>query len=154
MKRLALIAMACLLAACASGPSRRVSDPAANIQQLTVRADGSWSIDLRIDNFSNVPMHFDALSLAMTVDGAPAGTLQATPALVIGPESADVASVTLVPSSKARILVTDALARSAAVDYSLEGTINAGIEKGGAHAYRVERNNALSPVPGVSGVLR
>ena len=98
MKRLALtaIAMACLLAACASGPSRRVSDPAANIQQLTVRADGSWSSDLRIDNFSNVPMHFAALSLAMTVDGAPAGTLQATPALVIGPESADGARGTLV----------------------------------------------------------
>ena len=49
MKRLATTvaaAVCLLLAACASGPSRRVSEPAANIQQLTVRADGSWSLDL------------------------------------------------------------------------------------------------------------
>ena len=58
-----------LLAACGSGPvARRVSEPAVNIQQLTVRADGGWSVDLRIDNFSNVPMRFDGVSLAMTVE--------------------------------------------------------------------------------------
>jgi hypothetical protein len=134
MKRLVLIAIATssLLVACASGPSRRVSEPAANIQQLTVRADGSWSVDLRIDNFSNVPMHFDAVALAMTVDGAAAGTLKGQPGLTIGPESADVATVSMVPTSSARILVADALARSAAIDYSLEGTIDAGLEKAGA----------------------
>jgi hypothetical protein len=156
MKRLALIAFAttCLLTACASGPSRRVSEPDANIQQLTVRADGSWSVDLRIDNFSNVSMRFDAISLAMTVDGAAAGTLTGQPGLTIGPESADVATVSMVPSSSARILIADALARSTAIDYSLDGTIRAGVEKGGAHAYRVERSNSQSPVPGVAGVLR
>jgi hypothetical protein len=156
MKRLALMALAttCVLAACASGPSRRVSEPAANIQQLTVRADGSWSVDLRIDNFSNVPMRFDTISLAMTVDGAAAGTLKGQPGLFIGPESADVATVTMVPSSSARILIADALARSTAIDYSLDGTVSAGLEKGGARAYQVERNNSLSPVPGLAGVLR
>lgn len=156
MKRLALMALVttCVLAACASGPSRRVSEPAANIQQLTVRADGSWSVDLRIDNFSNVPMRFDTISLAMTVDGAAAGTLKGQPGLTIGPESADVATVTMVPSSSARILIADALARSTAIDYSLDGTIAAGLEKSGAHAYQVERNNSLSPVPGLAGVLR
>ena len=148
------LATTCLLAACASGPSRRVSEPAANIQQLTVRADGSWSIDLRIDNFSNVPMRFDAVSLAMTVDGAAVGTLHGNAGLTIGPESADVASVTLVPSSQGRILVADALARAVAVDYSLDGTLRAGLEKGGLRDYRVERNNSLSPVPGLAGVLR
>lgn len=56
-----------LLSACASGPPRRVSEPAASIQQLSVRADGSWLVDLRIENFSSVPMRFDAVSLAVTV---------------------------------------------------------------------------------------
>ena len=40
---------AALLAGCSSGPVRRVSEPSALIQQLTVRADGRWSVDLRID---------------------------------------------------------------------------------------------------------
>ena len=66
--------LACmLLAACSSGPVRRVSEPGVNIQQLTVRADGRWTVDVRIDNFSNVPMRFDRASLAMTVGGQSAG---------------------------------------------------------------------------------
>ena len=98
MKRIALLLLCALLAACSSGPVRRVSEPAANIQQLTVRADGSWMIDLRIDNFSSVPMRFDAVALKLAVAGEDAGTLQGAPALTIGPESADVASLTLAPT--------------------------------------------------------
>ena len=157
MKRFALALMAAaglLLAGCASGPPRRVSEPAANIQQLTVRADGSWSVDLRIDNFSTVPMRFDNVSLAMTVGGESAGTLQGHPALSIGPESADVATLAFAPSPAARIVIADALARARGVDYRLEGTLDAAPEKGSAHSYRIKRNNALSPVPGLPGVLR
>jgi hypothetical protein len=157
MKRLApmLFALACvLLGACASGPSRRVSEPSVNIQQLTVRADGSWSVDLRLNNFSNVPMRFDAIELAMTLGGTAAGTLRGRPGLSIGPESADVATVSLVPAPSARIVIADALARGAGIDYRLEGTVDAAPEKAGAHTYRIKRDNALSPVPGISGVLR
>ena len=157
MKRLAttVVAATCLLlAACASGPSRRISEPAANIQQLTVRMDGNWSLDVRINNFSNVPMRFDGITLAMSVGDAPAGTLSARPGLSIGPESADVATVTLAPSSAARIVVADALARGTSVHYTLEGSIDAAPENAGAHAYRVKRSNTLGPVPGLPGVLR
>ncbi len=157
MKRLAttVIAAACLLlAGCASGPSRRVSEPAANIQQLTVRADGRWSLELRINNFSNVPMRFDGLTLAMTVGDVAAGTLSARPGLSIGPESADVTTATLAPSSAARIIVADALARGASVRYTLEGSIDAAPEKGGAHTYPFKHGNTLGPVPGLPGVLR
>jgi hypothetical protein len=157
MKRLAAIVIAAtclLLAACASGPSRRLSEPAANIQQLTVRMDGSWSLDVRINNFSNVPMRFDGLTLAMSVGDVAAGTLSARPGLSIGPESADVATVTLAPSSAARIIVADALARGGSVHYTLEGSIDAAPENGGAHAYQVKRSNTLGPVPGLPGVLR
>lgn len=152
---LGLVAMSVLLlSACASGPPRRVSEPAANIQQLTVRADGSWSVDLRIDNFSTVPMRFDDISIALTVGGASAGTLHGRPTLSIAPESADVATVVLAPSSSARIVVADAFARAGSIDYTLEGTLDAAPEKGGAHTYKVKRTNALSPVPGLPGVLR
>jgi hypothetical protein len=131
-----------------------VSEPAANIQQLTVRADGSWMIDLRIDNFSSVPMRFDAVALELGVGGEQAGTLRGTPALTIGPEAADVASLTLTPTPAAKIVVADALARGRNLDYTLEGTLTAAPEDGRAREYDIDRKNALGPVPGLTGVLR
>ena len=143
-----------LIVACSTGPVRRVSEPAANIQQLTVRPDGSWSMELRIDNFSTVPMRFDSMSLAMTIGGQSAGTLRANPGLSIGPESADVSTFAFEPSPAARIVIADALSRNAGVDYTLNGTLDAVPEKGSRHSYKLKRDNALSPVPGVTGVLR
>ena len=154
MKRIALLVLCGLLAACSTGPARRVSEPSANIQQLTVRADGSWAVDLRIDNFSNVPMRFDAVALKLTVGGQDAGSLRGAPALTIGPEAADVASLTLSPDAAAKIVVADALARGASVGYTLDGTLDAAPQNGKAHSYDVERDNALSPVPGLTGVMR
>ena len=63
-----------MLAGCASGPVRRVSEPAVGIQQLTVGADGGWTLELRINNFSSIPMRFDALDLKLSVAGQDAGT--------------------------------------------------------------------------------
>jgi hypothetical protein len=157
MKRLAMAALMLplLIGACgSSGPVRRVSEPSANIQQLSVRADGSWSVDLRIDNFSSVPMRFDGISLAMTIAGEQAGTLQGRPALAIGPETADVATLALVPAAGAKIAIADALARGRSIDYHLQGSLVAAPENGGARTYQVKRDNALSPVPGLAGVLR
>jgi hypothetical protein len=157
MKRLAMAAvmLPLLLGACSSGgPVRRVSEPAANIQQLSVRADGSWSVDLRIDNFSSVPMRFDSISLAMTISGEQAGTLQGQPALSIGPETADVATLALVPAAGAKIAIADALARGRSINYHLQGNLVATPENGGARTWQVKRDNALSPVPGLPGVLR
>jgi hypothetical protein len=157
MKRLAMAAvmLPLLLGACSSGgPVRRVSEPAANIQQLSVRADGSWSVDLRIDNFSSVPMRFDSISLVMTISGEQAGTLQGQPALSIGPETADVATLALVPAAGAKIAVADALARGRSINYHLQGNLVATPENGGARTWQVKRDNALSPVPGLPGVLR
>jgi hypothetical protein len=154
-RALPAIAAACLLlAGCSTGPVRRVSEPAVNIQQLTVRADGSWSVDLRIDNFSSVPMRFDRAQLAMTVGGQVAGTLQGQPALSIGPESADVATLALAPSSSAKIAIADALARGGGIDYALDGTLDAAAENGRVRSYDVKRKNTLSTVPGLTGVLR
>jgi len=157
MKRfpIALAMLGCIaLSACGSGPVRRVSEPTANIQQLTVRADGSWSVDLRIENFSNIPMRFDGIALALTVGGEAAGTLQAQPALSIGPESADVATMALQPSPQARIAIADALSRGRSIGYTLDGTLAAAPEKGGVRTFKLKRDNALNPVPGLAGVLR
>jgi len=142
------------LAGCGGGPVRRVSEPAASIQQLTVRADGSWSVDLRINNFSSVPMRFDNVSLAVAVGGESAGTLQGQPAISIGPESADVATLTLAPTSAARIAVADALSSRKSLAYTLKGRVDATPEEGKSRSFDIDRSSALNPVPGLPGVLR
>jgi hypothetical protein len=142
------------LAGCGGGPVRRVSEPAASIQQLTVRADGSWSVDLRINNFSSVPMRFDNVSLAVAVGGESAGTLQGQPAISIGPESADVATLTLSPTSAARIAVADALSSRKSLAYTLNGSVDATPEEGKSRSFEIERSSALNPVPGLPGVMR
>src|SRR5690606_3214734 len=139
-----------VLAACgSSGPVRRVSEPSASIQQLSVRADGSWSLDLRLNNFSSIPMRFDAVDLAMTVQGQPPATLRSNPGFTIGPESADVATLQLVPPAGAKIAIADALARGSAIGYELKGTITATPEDGKPRVFEFQRDNALAPVPGL-----
>ncbi len=152
----AITAAACLLvlAGCATGPAKRVSEPTASIQQLTVGTDGRWSVELRLQNFSNVPMRFERIAMTLRAGTEVAGELQASPALTVGPESADTATVTLVPSAAARIVIADALADRRSMNYSLEGTIDAAAEDRKARDYKIKRNSALSPVPGLPGVMR
>jgi hypothetical protein len=153
--RLAAVAAALLLlAGCASGPVRRVSEPAVGIQQLTVAADGSWNVEVRINNFSSIPMRFDAIELKLAVAGQDAGTLSTQPALDIGPESADVASVSLKPASMARLQVANALASGQGIAYALSGTVRATPEDSRQRSFDVKRESGLSPVPGVPGALR
>lgn len=150
----ALTLAALWLAGCTNGPVRRVSEPAARIQQLTVLADGSWSAQLRIENFSSIPMRFDALDVAVTVAGQAAGRLTAEPAITIGPESADVITATLNPSAAAKLAVADALAANRSLAYTLEGSVRATPDEARERTFQIGRHSALSPAPGLPGVLR
>jgi len=146
---------ALLLAGCASGPVRRVSEPTARIQQLTVGADGHWSVDLRLENFSSIPMRFDALRLELEIDSHDAGALQAQPAIVIGPESADVVQVSLAPAAGAKLAVAEALAAGRSLGYALEGSITATPDEERQRVFDgLSRRSALSPAPGLPGVMR
>lgn len=151
---LAVAAGMTLLVACSSGPVRRVSEPSARIQQLTVRADGSWSTDLRIENFSSIPMRFDSLDLALTIGPHDAGRLLAQPGLSVGPESADVVTVALMPAVATKLAVADALAAGRGVAYTLKGTVAATPDEQRQRSFVIERSSALSPAPGLPGVLR
>lgn len=154
---LTLMAMATvvLLAACSSGPVRRISEPAASIQELAVQADGSWMVSLRLQNYSSIPMRFEAVDINITIGGEAAGALQHRPGLEIGPESADVVSVAMQPGSSARMVMADALAAGRRVDYAFDGTIDAApSDRGASRSYKVERKSALSPTPGLPGVMR
>ncbi len=154
MRGLLSIVLIAVLVACSGGPVRRVSEPSARIQQLTVQADGRWSLQLRIENFSSVPMRFDSVDLAMSVAAADAGRVQARPGVSIGPESADVVTLVLAPNAAGKLAVADALAAGRSVDYQLSGRIGAVPEEGRLRDFQVERRSALSPAPGLPGVMR
>ncbi|WP_245156507.1 NDR1/HIN1-like protein [Agrilutibacter solisilvae] len=143
-----------MVTACSSGPVRRVSEPAAQIQQLTVRADGRWSVDLRIENFSSVPMRFDSLDLAMKVAGQDAGHITAQPAVSIGPESGDVVTAVFTPQVAGKLAVADALAAGRSVAYTLSGEMTATPDESRQRRFEVERSSQLSPAPGLPGVMR
>ena len=142
------------LAGCIGGPVKRVSEPTASIQQLSVGSDGQWSVELRLQNYSSIPMRFDRVALTLQADAEIAGELNAEPALTVGPESADITVVKLAPSAAARILIADALADRRGLKYTLEGTLTAAAEDRKARDYKIKRNSALSPVPGLPGVMR
>lgn len=150
-----LFLLLCLaLAACNGGLVRRVSAPAASIQQLTVNVDGSWSVDLRLQNYSSIPMRFDGTDLAITVGGQSAGNLKGAPGISIGPESADVVNLPFQPSMEARMAVADALAGRRSLGYTLKGKLQAVPDEGRSKSFDIDMKNTMSPVPGLDGVLR
>jgi hypothetical protein len=146
--------MASLLAGCASGPVRRVSEPSAQIQQLTVRADGRWAVDLRIENFSSIPMRFDSVDLALSFGDSQAGHVTAQPAISIGPESADVVTTVFTPQAAAKLAVADALAGGRSIAYTLVGNVVATPDERRQRTFEVKRTSQLNPAPGLPGVMR
>src|SRR5690606_37666533 len=64
------------VAACSRGPVRRISEPAAQIQQLAVQADGRWTVSMRLQNYSSIPRRFDRVELELAVGGEAAGALR------------------------------------------------------------------------------
>lgn len=146
--------LAGLLAGCVGGPVKRVSEPTASIQQLSVGADGQWTVDLRLQNFSNVPMRFDQVALTLRTGEETAGELKASPALTVGPESVDTLSIKLTPSAPARLLIAGTLADRRSLGYRLQGKVTASAEDRKPREYDVKRDSALSPVPGLPGVMR
>ncbi|MBW8824183.1 MAG: LEA type 2 family protein [Xanthomonadales bacterium] len=153
-KLLAIVALALVLAACSSTGGKRVSEPAASIQQLTVDARGNWQVQLRLQNYSSMAMRFDAIDLALEVNGQPAGHLKASPALSIPGESADLATVSHSPDGTGRLVVADSLASGQGINYTLKGDVQVTPDGSKSRSYTIDGKNQLNPVPGLPGVLR
>lgn len=150
-----LVALAFLLVGCGGrGPVRRISQPAASVQQITVRADGRWELQLRFNNYSSMAMRFQSATLDLAFDNGAAGRIEVQPNLEIGPESADVYTTTLVPTPAGMARAATALADGRGLSYTLEGTVQAAPEGAGAKTWKVKSGSALSPVPGLAGTLR
>ena len=139
------------LAACASGPPKRVFPPQGSLQELRVEADGQWVARIRIQNFSTVPMRFSRVEATLSINGEEATRLVVNPGLTIGPGSNDIVEHRFTPAAGPRAAVDQSLANRRAVRYQLTGRI-ASSEPVTDHPF--DYQSALDPVPGLTGILR
>lgn len=140
---LAMLVLACLVAACSTGPVMKVHPSSASIQQLAVQPNGDWKITLRIQNFSTMSMHYSALDAKFVVAGVDAGEIRLAPDLDIVANNGDVIETILKTSAK--------LPAGGDFAYQLKGTIDTSEPK--AH-FRLDYSSRLSPVPGVPNTYR
>lgn len=133
-----------LLAACSTGPVKRIFPPSASVQELVVQADGSWQIVLRVQNFSTVPMTFAKITAKLMVEGVDVGEISVSPNVEIVGESADVVRGTLRSFAK--------LASGQAIGYTLKGAIE--ISEPNSKNFDFDHSSRLSPVPGIASTWR
>ena len=151
VKFLAVFLLALLLAACASGPPKRVFPPQASLQELRVQPDGRWSASIRIQNFSTVPMRFSGFDATLAINGGEAARIVLDPGLSIGPGSNELVTHVFQPSAAAAAAVDTALANRRNVRYALSGRIATSEPK---TDNPFDYQSGLDPVPGLAGVLR
>ena len=149
-QRLCLLVLAALLGACAGGPVKRINPPIASIQQLAVQADGSWQVQLRLQNFSTVPMTFASVEAALEVEDRPAGQVFARTTLDIPGGAADTTTLRLTPTPAGSAALAAAVGGNG-VGYRLVGKITSADP---AKTFDLRYESRLSPVPGLPGTWR
>ena len=147
----ALLALATIaLAACSSGPPKRVFPPEARLQELALHRDGA-RVQLRVQSFSTVPSVVEAYALTLDIAGAEAARWEGVASTTVLPQAAEVIALDARLDAEAVNRVRQALSAGTALRYRLHGTIT--VEPNG-RAYPIDYSSALSPVPGLDGVLR
>ena len=152
-RRLVLLALLSLasLAGCASGgPPKRVFPPEARLQELRL-APGGATVLLRIESFSTVPSTLDAVALTLRLGEGTDLPLSATPATALLPQAAEVIELPLALPDADRRRIEDAIAQRRALRYRLSGTLR--VDPPGRDQ-PIDYSSALSPAPGLDGVMR
>ncbi|MBE5315775.1 MAG: LEA type 2 family protein [Xanthomonadales bacterium] len=152
-RMLLLVALASLLGACAGGgPKKRIFPPSASVQELRVLEDGRWELQLRLQNFSTVAMRFDRIDAELEIDGVSAAPIAHVIADTIPANSAEIIRIELQASEAAAQAVRSALETRRGLGYRLTGTLTT--SEPGNRQDRFEFDSALTPMPGLDGVLR
>jgi len=150
--RLFFILMMTLLGGC--GEVKRINPPLASIQQLSVMPNGQWQLELRIQNFSNVTMHYTGLTAQLELEKILVGVIETSLNIDIPGESAEVITVSLTPPKEAQSLLDSTKNQQSneiGILYSLQGSIRSNDTK---NQYSFERQSRLNPVPGLPNVYR
>jgi len=151
MRGLLLLLLVFGLAACAGGPPRRIFAPEASIQELRIGDDQRWTAQLRIRNYSTVPMTYASLDAEFDLGQTGPMKIAITPDLTVPAGAVDVLEVELTPNAAAREAVAGVLNGGAALRYKLHGEIRSSDPRG---RYDVDFASALGAVPGLPNVLR
>lgn len=150
---LSILFVCLLLIACSgAGPKKRVFPPSMSVQQLELQPDGRWLVSLRLQNFSNVPMRFDAVDATFWVGQTEVGRIALTPAIDVPGNSVEVLPTTLTPPAAAVNAVDAVLQSRAGIRYRLEGSIRSSEPQRRSDDFTFE--SSLTAVPGLTGVLR
>ncbi|SDD80344.1 hypothetical protein [Aquimonas voraii] len=148
-----LAVLAGLVGACASGgPKKRIFPPSASVQELRVLADGRWELQLRVQNFSTVATRFDRVEAELVLGGEPAARIDEVIDDTFPASSAEVIRIELQASASAAEAVRSALDSRRGLGYRLEGHLTT--SEPGNRRDRFEFDSALTPMPGLEGVLR
>lgn len=151
MFRVALLALsALLLAACSSGPVKRVFPPEARVQEIRLQGDRA-NVLLRVQSFSTVPSEVEAYALTLEFAGTTAARLEGETATTVLPQAAETLAIETTLDAASLERAKAALANGTALRYRLHGTIT--VEPNG-RAYPIDYSSALSRAPGLDGVLR
>lgn len=119
--RLLVASLALALAACASGPPKRINPPQVSIQRLAMQGDGAYDIDLRLQNHSDVAMRFASIDLALRIAGIDAGRLVAQPDIEVAPHNAELVQLHLTGEKAAAEPLAAAEHSNSAPDRVMEG---------------------------------
>lgn len=151
MLRVLLLALiASTLAACASGPVKRVFPPEARVQEIRLQEDRAHVV-LRVQSFSTVPSEVKSYALTLEFAGIVATRLEGKATTIVLPQAAETLAVDTRLDAAALDRARAALADGTALRYRLHGTIT--VEPNG-RAYPIDYSSALSRAPGLEGVLR
>ena len=133
-----------------SGVPKRIFPPEARIQELRLTDDGAL-ISLRVQSFSTVPSELESLRLRLAIAGRPSAEFDARPGKTLLPGSSEIIDVAVPLSSTDRNLILALIAERRALRYRLDGTLT--VDPPG-RPYDIDYSSALSPVPGLNGVMR
>jgi hypothetical protein len=142
--------IALLLSACSGGPVKRIFPPEARVQELRLQGDGP-NVLLRVQSFSTVPSDVQAYALTLEIAGEPAARLEGSASTTVLPQAAEILPLQATLDAAAIARARSALANGTVLRYRLHGTIT--VEPNG-RAYPIDYSSALSPAPGLDGVLR
>jgi len=146
------IVLTSLVAACGGGTGglpKRINPPSASVQQMRVLPDGRWELELRVQNYSTVPMTFGTIEAQMQVQEINAGSLYVPVNLEIPGQNADVVHATVSPTSGAREALK--AAPGSGVAYKLTGSIQITAPD---KRFNFDHASRLDPVPGVPNTYR
>jgi len=147
---LAVLALFVLVGCGTAGPPKRVFPPEARIQELRLQPGGALIL-LRIENFSTVPATLERVALGLRLGEGVVLPLSASPGIRLLPQAAEVIELPLALPEAERQRILNAIAQRQALRYRLDGTL--GVDPPGRDQ-RIDYASALSPAPGLEGVLR